>query len=307
VAAVLITLALAACGGDSNEPNPSPAQGKTIYAVDLSNNFALFHSGSPGTVNRKLAITGLLVGDRIVGIDFRPSDGKLYGVGTDSRVYILDTVTAVASPVGTTFTPALDGDHFGLVLNPTTDEIRIQSAETGQNLRLDPATGQVVATDAVLAYATGDPNAGTAPAVAATAIGTGTGAATYGIDWLLDVLVVMPDASNGQVSTVGSTGVSTAPCAALDLGDDGVLYASMTTSGINHLYTMNLSTGAAASLGEIDVVASIQSIAVAPGGATGSARVEPAASFRVKPVGPAGRGFRALEGGSSSKTCDPGR
>lgn len=40
------------------------------------------------------------------------------------------------------------------------------------------------------------------------------------------------------------------------------MYASMTTSGINNLYTMNLSTGAATLLGEIDVVASIQSIAI---------------------------------------------
>jgi hypothetical protein len=53
-----------------------------------------------------------------------------------------------------------------------------------------------------------------------------------------------------------------APCARLDVGGDGVTYASMTTSGINHLYTMNLSTGAATLLGEIDVVASIQSIAI---------------------------------------------
>ena len=56
--------------------------------------------------------------------------------------------------------------------------------------------------------------------------------------------------------------MSLPPCAALDLGGDGVMYASMTTSGINNLYTMNLSTGAATLLGEIDVVASIQSIAI---------------------------------------------
>jgi hypothetical protein len=235
--------------------------GRTIYAVDLSNNFALFHSGSPGTVDRKLAITGLPVGERIVGIDFRPSDGNLYGVGTDSRVYIVDTVTAVATAVGAAFTPAVSGEHFGMVIDPATDEIRLQSAESGQNLRLDPATGQVVGADAALAYATGDPNEAEAPALAATAVG-GTSPATYGIDWLLDVLVVMPNPGTGQVTTVGSTGRSTAPCAALDLGDDGVMYATMTTSGINNLYTMNLSTGAATLVGEIDLVASIQSIAI---------------------------------------------
>ncbi len=252
---------VAGCGNsDSSGPNP-PSVGRTIYAVDLSNNFALFHSGSPGTVDRKLSISGLPVGERIVGIDFRSSDGNLYGVGTDSRVYIVDTVTAAATAVGAAFIPAVSGEHFGMVIDPATDEIRLQSAETGQNLRLDPATGQVVATDPVLAYATGDPNESEAPALVATAV-TGASPTTYGIDWSLDVFVIMSDPGTGEVTTVGPTGTSTARCAALDLGGDGVMYATMTTSGINNLYTMNLSTGAATLLGEIDLVASIQSIAI---------------------------------------------
>lgn len=258
---VALTLVASCGGGDSNGPNPPPV-GETIYAIDLSNNFVLFHSGSPGTVDRKLAISGLPAGDRIVGIDFRPSDGKLYGVGTDSRVYVVDTVTAAATAVGAAFTPAVAGGHFGMVLDPATDQIRLQSAETAQNLRLDPATGQVAAEDAVLAYASGDPNAAETPAVAATVVTGGASPTTYGIDWLLDVFVVMSDPSTGQVATVGSTGVITAPCAALDVGSDGVMYASMTTSGVNNLYTMNLGTGAATLLGEIDLVASIQSIAI---------------------------------------------
>jgi hypothetical protein len=295
---LLITLALSlGCGGDSNEPNP-PAQGKTIYAVDLSNNFELFHSGIPGTVNRQLAITGLLVGDRIVGIDFRPADGKLYGVGIDSRVYVVDTVTAVASPVGPTFTPALDGEHFGVALDPTTDEIRVQSAESGQNLRLSPVTGEVVATDPVLAYVTGDPNASATPHIAAAAVTTTSGATTtYGIDWLLDEFVAMPAASDGLVTSIGPTGVSTSPCAALDMGDDGVLYASMLINQTNQLYTMNLSTGAATSLGPIDVPDPIQSIAVAPGAAAGTAVAPDAPAMQAS-----GR-MRSAATGGSRKTC----
>ena len=268
--ACLVALTLvASCGGDSNEPNP-PSPGQTIYAVDLGNNFSLFHSASPGTVDRFLPITGLLTGDRIVGIDFRAVDGKLYGVGIDSRVYTVDTVTAVAIPVGATFTPALDGEHFGVVLDPATDRIRIQSAESGQNLRLDPATGQVTDVDAVLAYATGDANEGSTPEIAATAVTTGASAATYGIDWQLDEFVVMSDPNNGQLTSVGSTGVVTLACAALDVGANGVVYASMTITpgAVNNLYTMNVSTGAATALGAIDVAPSIQSIAIAPGSPT---------------------------------------
>jgi hypothetical protein len=285
------------CGGDSNNPNPTTNQGKTIYAVDLSNNFELFHSASPGTVDRKVAITGLPAENRIVGIDFRPADGKLYGVGNDSRVYVLDTITAVASAIGSSaFTPALAGEHFGMALDPTTDQIRIQSAETGQNLRLDPVTGQAVADDAVLAYVTGDPNETEGPSIAATAVSSSGAATTYGIDWLLDALVMMPDPTDGQVTTIGSTAVSTSPCAALDMGDDGVLYATMTIDQLNQLFTMNLSTGAATGLGEINVVASIQSIAVAPGGS---------ATDREMSVGRATAIHHAMGpvGGGSPKSC----
>ena len=298
--ACLVALTLvASCGGDSNEPNP-PSPGQTIYAVDLGNNFALFHSASPGTVDRNLAITGLLAGDRIVGIDFRPADGKLYGVGTDSRVYTVDTVTAVASPVGVSFTPALDGEHFGVVLDPATDRIRIQSAESGQNLRLDPATGQVTDEDAALAYAVGDPNEASSPEIAATAVTTGAAAATYGIDWFLDEFVVMSDPNDGQVTTVGSTGVSTAPCVALDVGANGVVYASMTTSpgSVNNLYTMNVSTGAASLLGAIAVVPSIQSIAIAPGSPTSAS--EGAALARA---GSERKEARVLKATTGPKVC----
>jgi hypothetical protein len=268
--------------------------------VDLGNSFALFHSASPGTVDRNLPITGLPAGDRIVGIDFRAADGKLYGVGTDSRVYTVDTVTAVASPVGVPFNPALAGEHFGVLLDPATDRIRVQSAETGQNLRLDPATGQVTDEDAVLAYAPGDPNEVSAPEIAATAVTTGAAAATYGIDWILDEFVVMSDPNNGQVTSVGSTGVSTAACVALDVGANGVVYASMTTSpgSVNNLYTMNVSTGAASLLGTIALVPSIQSIAIAPGSPTSASEEEALAR-----AGSERHEVRALRTPTGPKAC----
>ena len=55
----------------------------------------------------------------------------------------------------------------------------------------------VMATDAVLAYVSSDPNAAETPHIAATAVSTTPGAATtYGIDWFLDELVIMPTATD---------------------------------------------------------------------------------------------------------------
>ena len=90
----------------SNPPPPSELKGSPVYAVDLANRLLLFGTESPETINRIMPITGLPALKRIVGIDFRPSTGALYGVGNDSRVYVLDTLTGAATPVGSApFTP----------------------------------------------------------------------------------------------------------------------------------------------------------------------------------------------------------
>ena len=47
------------------------------------------------------------------------------------------------------FTPALLGANFALDVDPTTDTLRVIS-DTGQNLRLDPETGMVIAVDTPL-------------------------------------------------------------------------------------------------------------------------------------------------------------
>ena len=51
--------------------------GNVLYAVDLSNNFLVFGSGSVSTLTQKIRITGLPILKRIVGITIRPADHKL--------------------------------------------------------------------------------------------------------------------------------------------------------------------------------------------------------------------------------------
>ena len=64
-------------------------------------------------------------GETVVGIDFRPNTGQLFGVGSTSRVYVINVVTGAATLVGAgAFTPVLSGMHFGVDFNPTADRIR---------------------------------------------------------------------------------------------------------------------------------------------------------------------------------------
>jgi hypothetical protein len=45
-------------------------------------------------------ISGLQPGEQVVGLDFRPSSGKLYALGSAGQLYVIDTATAIAEPVG---------------------------------------------------------------------------------------------------------------------------------------------------------------------------------------------------------------
>ena len=106
-----------------------------------------FNTRYPGSVNKSVQISGLQLGEKLLAIDFRPASGQLYGVGSTSRIYVINQNTGVARMIGTgPFTPVLNGTLVGFDFNPTVDRIRIVT-NNRQNLRLNPETGAVVAVD----------------------------------------------------------------------------------------------------------------------------------------------------------------
>src|SRR3982751_5724792 len=67
-----------------------------------------FDSGTPGTLLSYQRLTGLLsgsgpggVGVIEGGIDFRPANGELYGLGENRRIYSIDARTGMATLVST--------------------------------------------------------------------------------------------------------------------------------------------------------------------------------------------------------------
>jgi Domain of unknown function (DUF4394) len=131
--------------GPGSWPGPAPV-GDVMYAVDLANNFLVFGSGSLNVLAAKMRISGLPILKRIIGIAIRPSNGKLYGVGNDSRVYIIDPLTAVATPVSSDrFSPKIVDFfdiHFAMDLEPKTERARLIAVESGANwsISLDDGT-----------------------------------------------------------------------------------------------------------------------------------------------------------------------
>src|SRR4030095_15839230 len=79
-------------------------------------------------------------GENVLGIDFRPATGELYGLGSTSRLYRIDIANGAAVQVGAgPFSPLLSGTDFGFDFNPQSDRIRVVS-DAEQNLRLNPDT-----------------------------------------------------------------------------------------------------------------------------------------------------------------------
>jgi hypothetical protein len=226
------------------------AHAETAYAVTIDNRLVSFDTANPTQLTNVVQITGQAQFDPTLGIDFRPATGELYAMGSSNTIYRMNTATGVATAVGGPFTPPLSGVEFGFDFNPTVDRIRVVS-DNGQNLRLNPITGQVAAVDTALNYAAGDANFGQAPRVVASAYTNNFAGATtttlYNFDSRLDVLVTQIPPNNGTLNTVGSLGMDISSLAGFDIsGASAVAYASVVRDGDfrSWLTTVNLQTGA---------------------------------------------------------------
>ncbi len=151
------------------DPAPEPV-GQVVYAVDLRNNLTVFGTQSFDVLSGRARITGLPILNRVIGIVYRPSDGRLYGVGNDSRVYTIDPTTAAATPVSDQpFEPGIAEffeTHFAMALEPNGNRVRLISTELGGNWSISLDDGTATMGEKVH-YAAGDANEGETPRIAA--------------------------------------------------------------------------------------------------------------------------------------------
>ena len=234
---------------------PGAARAEPILALANANVLLTFDSATPGSTSA-VAISGV-GSEQIVGIDFRPATTQLYGLGSSSNLYLINSLTGNAILVGPLGTP-LGGTSYGVDFNPTVDRLRVTS-DTDQNLRINPAApgGAGTIADSPLAYAAADANAGTNPSVGGSAYTNNIpGAITttlYGIDVGLNTLVMQNPANAGTLLTIGALGFDAPELLGFDIsGMSGTAYAAWATAGgPSLLYTVNLTSGAAAAVGPI--------------------------------------------------------
>jgi len=252
------TILLTACIGLSAVSVKAGAT--TIYGVSSTGKLVVFDSASPASI-QTMNISGLGVGERIEGIDFDPTDQKLYAltitdtVGTDEgRIYTLDPGTSsLISITSTPFSTTLvDGSSYGFDLNPVVNRLRVVN-DADENMRVNPLTGTLVSADTAL-----NPPNPTVVGLAHDRNVSGASATTlFAIDAASDKLVRVggvdgsPSPNGGVLTDMGPLGVDTSSEVGFDIDGAGTAFASLTVGGVPGFYTINLTTGAATLVGTI--------------------------------------------------------
>lgn len=258
------------------------ARAESLLGLTTENTLLRFDSAAPGTILDTVSVTGLQTNEVLLGIDQRPrmdgldgALGRIFAIGSGNNLYRINPNTGAATLVLTPGAPpfALSGVEFGFDFNPTVDRIRVVS-NADQNIRLNPLTGGSAATDLPLKYrdmAPIDVNSGQNPNVVASAYTNNVdGAATtvlYGIDSDLDILVTQTPPNDGILNTIGSLGFDTTHLTAFDVsGVSAVAYASLTAPGDvrSQLALINLSSGAATTVGTIGGLDTLRGLTVIP-------------------------------------------
>jgi hypothetical protein len=226
--------------------------GRTFLATNDQGQLLSFSADNPRRLDSLRNLTGLPPGVSLRGIDFRPATGDLYGVGSDSVVYRVNPLTAIAVAEGPAFTPPLRGRFFGWDFNPQVDRIRLTS-DANQNQRLHPDDANVVGTDTDL-----NPND---PSVVGSAYTNSSFSATrptatilYALDALDDAIYTQAPPNDGTLSQPKQLDINVRGESGFDIaGKKNVGYvatASDRRPGAE-LYRVDVLTGDSVRLGQI--------------------------------------------------------
>ena len=244
------------------------AQAENLVGLTSTNQIVQFDSANPlqGSV---VSISGLDLNERLLGLDARPTTGLLYSISDAGKLYTLDAFSGVATFVAalTGATPAaggglftgLVGTSFGIDFNPVPDlaqvapSLRVVS-NAGQNLRINvngASAGQTFMDTAL----SGASSSIVASAYTNNDTNPNTGTVLFGIDTRADALFTTANPNGGVMTLVGSLGTDAIGVTAFDVSGSGIAYAALTDGDTarSMLYSINLSTGAATSLGAFGV------------------------------------------------------
>src|SRR5690242_19341389 len=79
------------------------ADAYTAFGLNIANQIVTFDTSAPGVALSTVTVTGMQPGEQPVAIDVRPATGQLYALTNQSRVYVVNPVTGIATAVGAPF------------------------------------------------------------------------------------------------------------------------------------------------------------------------------------------------------------
>lgn len=253
--ALVVALALILWAAVPASAQNSGHSAGTTYALNTSGELIAFDRGAPGEIDSRVAIDG----EEMIGVDFRPATGELWGIGVSGAVYTIDPASGAVTTQGQISEP-LQGNVFEVDFNPSADAIRVLS-DTGQNLRLAELDNEIETNvDGNLAYAQGDANAGVSPAVVAGAYSNNLDGveetALYDFDLATGNYVQQDPPNDGVLNTIGPPGVGFTSLVGFDItslgGADEGFAAIQTAEGQpSVLYGVDAESGAVSEIGVI--------------------------------------------------------
>jgi hypothetical protein len=229
-------------------------QAPVAYGLTDDARLLRFKPATPNTIDGSVALSGMAAGETLLGIDFRPKDGLLYGITSNARIVTIDPASGAATVKATLAADAADttapyagviGTAFVVDFNPAADRLRV-IGDTGQSLRINVDTGATTTDGAIN-------RAGFAPVVSAGAYTNSFAGATattlYDIERTSSSLAIQNPPNDGTLALVGPLGVTVAGSGAMDIagGANGLVLAALRTNaaGPSSLYRVDLATGAA--------------------------------------------------------------
>lgn len=268
---IVVVLICAAAGVQILE-QPTSGQGGVLIVGHTrglaTERIVTFNSTSPGTLITNVPAAGLNPNERLIGIDFRPQNGLLYGVastGTSSRLVLINHQTGSITTVGSGITPPLPLSQFyGVDFNPTTDRLRIVGTDQ-RNIRVNPDLGAIEGTDTNLTPASGgflfvDQIAHSNNIVGATQSTLFAGDANSGSFARIGGVNGTPSPNGGVVNLIGSFGLPPLnQSSGMDIGPNGEILIGYN----NTLFSVNQTSGQTTSLGAISSAVSLGGFSIA--------------------------------------------
>ena len=235
---------------------PAAAQ-QVLGLVQGANQLVRINSANPTALVSTTAITGVVGGDTLRAIDYRPATGQLYMLATDAgntgvRTYLLNAATGAATAMGGIVALTTPATNWDINFNPTVDRIRVVN-DADENARLNPDNGVLAGDDTNLtAGATVDAVAYTNPFAGATQT------TLYALNRATNSLATIgglngnPSPNGGVVTNIGPLGVAFGGAqTAFDIATNNTALAVLRVAGLSSLFTVNLATGAATLRGTV--------------------------------------------------------